>query len=467
MYASFLESRTEAARELVRRLSGRYEYVSLLGKLVTGKSIAVTTFQTHMSDTREKQCGFVVKLFTGKVYSEYSFDDITPETIDALEQKIIGNAAINPTLLERVCDLSAMADEPLKKDFRRPLEGREFSTEECLERLGEIKNAMASVSDKVIQASASLSQYETSALFLTKNRELTQNYTWVGVSCMAVARSEKGMQNYYTPFASDSYEQSFAAALEGCRRVAQTAVDLLDATAIEPGYYEIITEPSITGLIAHEAFGHGVEMDMFVKNRAKSVHYLNKPVASPLVEMHDGAAACLSAGSYFFDDDGVLAHDTLIIKDGILQTGISDAVSALQLGTDPTGNGRRESTRRKAYTRMTNTFFAPRADKVEDMIASVKHGYLLAQTSNGMEDPKNWNIQCVCMYGREIKDGKFTGKLVAPVVMSGYVPDLLMSITMVSDSSTVIGSGHCGKGYKETVAVADGGPYLKGRCKLG
>jgi TldD protein len=208
-------------------------------------------------------------------------------------------------------------------------------------------------------------------------------------------------------------------------------------------------------------------MDMFVKNRAKSREYLGKPVASPLVEMHDGAAATYSCASYFFDDDGVLAHDTLIIKDGILQTGISDAVSAMQLGTEPTGNGRRESTKRKAYTRMTNTFFVPRDSSVEEMIASVKHGYMLSETDNGMEDPKNWNIQCVCSYGRETKDGKFTGRIVAPVVMSGYVPDLLMSISMVSKDFEVIGAGHCGKGYKEFVKTADGGPYLKTKARLG
>jgi len=115
---------------------------------------------------------------------------------------------------------------------------------------------------------------------------------------------------------------------------------------------------------------------------------------------------------------------------------------------------------------MTNTFFMPGKDKIEDMIKSVKHGYMLFETDNGMEDPKNWNIQCVCSYGREIKNGKFTGKIVAPVVMSGYVPDLLKSICMVSDECVITGSGHCGKGYKEWVCVSDGGPHLKARCKL-
>ena len=151
---------------------------------------------------------------------------------------------------------------------------------------------------------------------------------------------------------------------------------------------------------------------------------------------------------------------------GILQTGISDCLSAMELNTEPTGNGRRESYKRKVYTRMTNTFFEKGDSNLETMIKSVKHGYYLCQTNNGMEDPKNWQIQCTASYGLEIKDGKFTGEIVAPVVISGYVVDLLSSISMVSNERKVIGAGMCGKGHKEWVFVSDGGPCLKAEAKL-
>ena len=118
----------------------------------------------------------------------------------------------------------------------------------------------------------------------------------------------------------------------------------------------------------------------------------------------------------------------------------------MSLGTVPTGNGRRESYKRKAYTRMTNTYFEPGKDKLEDMIASIKYGFLLEDASSGMEDPKNWGIQLMVNVAREIKDGKFTGKVFSPIVMSGYVPDLLKSITMMSDEIKLGGSGFCGKG---------------------
>lgn len=244
------------------------------------------------------------------------------------------------------------------------------------------------------------------------------------------------------------------------------AAHLVKAEPIKPGVYDVITDSSITGLIAHEAFGHGVEMDQFVKDRALAKEYVGKYVASPISNMRDGAAAVVSAASYFFDDDGVLAGDTQIIKDGVLVSGICDLVSACQLGVKPTGNGRRESFKRKAYTRMTNTFFEGRNDKLEDMIKSVKHGYMLFETNNGMEDPKNWQIQCTAEYGIEIIDGKLTENYVSPVVMSGSVPELLKSITMISGGEEIIGAGTCGKGYKELVRVTAGGPALKVKVKL-
>lgn len=244
------------------------------------------------------------------------------------------------------------------------------------------------------------------------------------------------------------------------------AEKLAKAKPIKPGVYDVITDSSISGLIAHEAFGHGVEMDQFVKDRALAKEYVGKYVASPVTNMRDGAAAVVSAASFFFDDEGVLAGDTRIIKDGVLVAGMCDNVSASQLGVLPTGNGRRESYKRKAYTRMTNTFFEPGKDKLEDMIASVKRGYMLFETNNGMEDPKNWQIQCTAEYGIEIIDGKLTDNYVSPVVISGSVPELLKSITMVSDGKKIIGAGMCGKGYKEWVRVTDGGPALKVRAKL-
>jgi TldD protein len=183
--------------------------------------------------------------------------------------------------------------------------------------------------------------------------------------------------------------------------------------------------------------------------------------------MKDGALSAREVGTYLFDDEGTLGSDTTVIKDSILESGISDVLSALKLGTKLTGNGRRESFERKAYARMTNTFFVPGNETLEQMIQSINKGYLLEGFESGMEDPKNWGIQCMLSRGREIIDGKFTGKIIAPVLLTGYVPDLLRSISMVSDGLELSGGGACGKGHKEWVKTSTGGTYIKAVGRLG
>lgn len=208
-------------------------------------------------------------------------------------------------------------------------------------------------------------------------------------------------------------------------------------------------------------------MDMFVKGRAKGAEYIGHQVASEKTTMHEGAAAAKHMSSYLFDDEGTLGTDTVVIDKGILKTGISDLLSAMKLGTVPTGNGKRESFERKAYARMTNTFFAAGTDKYEDMLASIKYGYQIEGMYSGMEDPKGWGIQCIALLGREIRDGRFTGKLISPVLMTGFVPDVLKSISMVSDKIHLDGAGYCGKGHKEFVKTSNGGPFIKAKVRLG
>jgi len=253
---------------------------------------------------------------------------------------------------------------------------------------------------------------------------------------------------------------------ELAEKAARQSVELLSAEKVQPGEYDIICDPEFTGLLAHEAFGHGTEMDMFVKDRAKGREYMNRRVGSDMLMMHDGATAAREVSSYLFDDEGNPGSDTLIIDHGILKSGMCDELSSLQLGVAPTGNGKRESYKRKAYTRMTNTFFDEGDDDLEAMIASIEHGYLLEGLSSGMEDPKNWGCQCVAAKGREIRDGRLTGRLISPVYLTGYVPELLESISMISPGLELCGCGYCGKGWKERVKTSTGGSYIKMRGRL-
>ncbi len=465
-FSEFLNSRRADAKLLVSELKKQLDYVSVLGADIKTRSVRVDKNTSSIGPGRDTECGFVVKMSNGKVFFEYSLDDISGD-IAALAGKIIGAFRVNEALQDNVIGNVCLSDEPLVQSFSREDDLDAYTENQlldfCKERCGELLGK----SECVLNAMVAVSTLEVSKLFVSANRELDQHYVWINGMMVVVYRENGKVVQSFETSTSHLIGDVVAEMPTLADKLMRKAHMLTTAKPITPGVYDVITDPSITGLIAHEAFGHGVEMDQFVKERALAKDFVGKYVASPICNMRDGAAATLSAASYFFDDDGVLAGDTQIIKDGILVTGISDLASATQLGLPPTGNGRRESTRRKAYSRMTNTFFEKGTDKLEDMIASIDHGYMLFETNNGMEDPKNWAIQCVAEYGIEIVDGKLTDNWVSPVVMSGYVPDLLKSISMVSDDFKVVGAGMCGKGYKEWVRVSDGGPALKVKVKLG
>ena len=463
-FSVYLDGKRQDCRELVQALGKRFEYVSVLGTDVRATVIRADMKSSMVQDGRG-ECGFVVKMHDGHSFFEYSLDDVSGDK-EALAEKIISAVEIDPTLAGRMIETAVLKDEPMKRDFVRESDFADYSDETLLNICHELSQELLEKDEHVLNAIGMIQPYVVSKLFVTKNRELSQHYSWANGYLLVVYGGEKMVQARHVE-GSDKLKEIIENLKNKTGDVIELARHLTKAQPIQPGVYDVITDSSITGLIAHEAFGHGVEMDQFVKDRAMAKHCMGQYVASPITNMHDGAAAAHSVASYFFDDDGVLAHDTQIIKDGILVAGLSDLASATQLSTEPTGNGRRDSYKRKAYSRMTNTFFEPGKDKLEDMIASVKHGYMLFETNNGMEDPKNWQIQCTAEYGIEIVDGQLTDHYVSPVVMSGSVPELLKSITMISDNFKVIGSGMCGKGYKEWVRVSDGGPNLKVRVKLG
>lgn len=463
-FSSFLDGKRGACRALVAELRRNFAYVSILGT-----DVRATVFQTNRRSSAirdgEGECGFVVRMHNGRAFFEYSLDDITGDPA-ALAEHIRTAVTADPVLDGRMIACPVPEDLPLKQDFVRESDFSDYTDGEVLTFCTGLRDEILKRDERFLNAVVMVQPFTVSKLFVTEHRELSQHYGWVNGYLMVICRDGRMVQARESAYSNRMADlmQTMPGLVD---RLADKALCLTHATPIEPGVYDVITDSSITGLIAHEAFGHGVEMDQFVKDRALAKHCVGQYVASPIANMRDGAAATLSAASYFFDDDGVLAQDTQIIRDGILVAGLSDLASAAELGCAPSGNSRRQSYRRKAYARMTNTFFDRGTDKLEDMIASVRHGYMLFETNNGMEDPKNWQIQCTAEYGIEIVDGKLTDHYVSPVVMSGFVPDLLKSISMVSDGFEVIGAGHCGKGYKEWVRVSDGGPNLKVRVKLG
>lgn len=460
-------------KQLIEELSKHFSYVSLLGVDTRGKDFRVEKSGARVEDSAWNERGFVIRVHNGVNYCEYSFNELEENQILSQAEKIKNIFLSQLSALKEssipVNSYQLIEEEELSKSFYAEIseKAQGIGIEEKLNRLQAIKDKALKQYEALVDFRTGYSEVHISKLFLSPKKDLAQSYIWSEGHLVPIVRKDditKYCHRGFSGLKSVELLDEMEAAID---KVVEEAMSLLTASTIEPGEYEVICTPDVAGLIAHEAFGHGVEMDMFVKERALAVNYIDKRVASDLVVMHDGAASAKDVSSYLFDDEGTLAKDTVIIQNGILKRGISDLLSALMLGTEPTGNGKRQSFERKAYTRMTNTFFATGEHSLEEMIASVKFGYLLDIAMSGMEDPKNWGIQCMLMKGLEIKDGKLTGNIVSPVIMTGYVPDLLKSISMISGDFSLSGTGACGKGYKELVKVSAGGPYIKAKARLG
>ena len=470
-FSTYLSQSKPLLQKLIQMLSAKYTYVSILACDSVGKFIEVSEKEQKIIDHPLQERGFVVRVYNGKYYSEYSFNHLEAGNIKDIFNQIVEQLdvkdAIDKSIYLKETNYPLIQEQAMKESFSKLNKDKKYTLQELIHFCKKMVDHTFEESEYVIHSSCRIEYLTISKMFLSSKKELEQVYFWAnGRLSVILNRNDITKTNFKS--ASDV---TITGVLKELDKKAHGLIKdgraLLDSEKPSAGEYDIITTPDITGIIAHEAFGHGVEMDMFVKNRAKAQQYLGKRVASEIINMHDGAIPFENSSSYFFDDEGILAQDTLIIKNGILQTGIADTLSALKLNITPTGNGKRESYKRKAYTRMTTTYFERGKSNLDDMIATIKKGILVSNAYSGMEDPKNWGMQAIALIGKEIVDGKVTSKVFSPIYMSGNVLDILQSASLTSHDFELFGSGYCCKGYKEKVKTVDGGPYLKVKVNIG
>lgn len=333
--------------------------------------------------------------------------------------------------------------------------------------------------DKRIVAPRAVYAYEREyRLFCNRSRQLSSDVSNVGLYLVPIASDGKKQVMNFKGSVAPGHEATHVTD-EAIREAADLSVQYLSADKIPAGEYRVILDPDITGTLAHESFGHGCEMDALMRGAARAALYVGKRVGSDLVNIVDFGGLPGRHGSIFFSDDGVLAEEpAVLVKDGILQpTLMTDLYSYLHMrdrlpGLKLSANGRLETYDHPIYARMTNTYFLPLPrDKGgmtrDELIADSGDAILIEQLTSGMEDPLGWGVQLQALRGREIKAGKLTGKLYYQVGLTGYVPDVLASIDGLTTELVVSSGGYCGKGHKEIVRTATGGPYVRCRMKLG
>ncbi|MEW6328251.1 MAG: TldD/PmbA family protein [Thermodesulfobacteriota bacterium] len=450
--------------DLVFDMEKKVPYASALAMETEGEKVTVETHEQR-ADSLHPRRGVVFTVFTGRHFMEAATDDLRPEMLKKTAQDLVKKAEDLIRYDGPVIDPGEMTD----KEFyiQRGIKNEDIPLLQKMDLCRVYKDRLEHSDKRVISALYQYLFVRTRELFVNRHKNLYQDLKRTQAVAFVVMRDGERTAELHCGHAYQGGYEHASLPDDKLDKLIGDCGRILYAERLPPGYYDCIFSPAFAGMFAHEAFGHGMETDMFLKNRARGAEYIGKEVASPLVNMFDSPALPGQAASFFFDHEGQLAGETRIIENGILKSGLTDLNSALRLGLRRTANGRREAFTNKVYARMTNTYFGPGTHSLEEMLRDIPSGYLLDHPSNGMEDPKGWGIQLEGYYAGEIRDGRLTGKVYSPVIVTGYVPELLKSITMVGDKMEIGGLGMCGKGHKEWVKVTDGGPYLRLKARLG
>ena len=224
------------------------------------------------------------------------------------------------------------------------------------------------------------------------------------------------------------------------------ALKLFDAIQPPAGEMPVVLGPGITGILLHEAIGHGMEADFNRKKISTFSTMLGKKVAEPFVTIIDDGTNMNLAGSLNVDDEGNPGKKTVLVENGILTSYLHDKISAKYYGVEPTGNGRRQDFQNYPVPRMRNTYMLGGDATPEEVIRQAGNGIFVEDVSNGQVKIGEGDFAFYVSQGRMIENGKLTSPI-KDVNIMGNGPKMLANITMAANDleMSLGGAGQCGK----------------------
>ena len=239
------------------------------------------------------------------------------------------------------------------------------------------------------------------------------------------------------------------------KKVAKRAVDQLKAKPPKGGTFPAVLGPSVVGVFVHEAFGHLAEADLTLSGSVLSGK-LGKKIASEVVTFYDDGTINGAFGSFKYDDEGVPAQKTLLVKDGVVVGLMHSRETAQKFDVKPTGNARAEDFRVEPIIRMRNTFMEPKGHSFEELVEDIKFGYYF-KSFRGGQASLDGTFQVGIQEAYEIVDGEVNAP-VRNASISGNTLATLLKVD-VAGKDFELSPGRCGKG--QTAFVCDGGPYIR------
>ena len=322
-------------------------------------------------------------------------------------------------------------------------------------------------------AEGSLGFHKIDKLFLsTEGADIEQTIFESGGGIAATALSNGDIQRRSYPNSWGDYMCRGFEFIEEMRlpdyaeQTAEEAAALLKAPDCPTGEMDIIIGGSQLALQIHESCGHPTEIDRVFGTEASfaGTSFLtvekmgNFTYGSPQVSIYQDATAEGGLGTFGYDDEGVPAQRTPVVKDGLFVGYLTSRETASKLKQRSNACMRADSWSRIPLIRMTNINLEPGEWEYEDLIKDTKDGLLIDSNKSWSIDDKRLNFQFGTQVAWRIKDGKLAG-MVKNAVYTGITPEFWGSCDAVCSSKHwhIWGIPNCGKGEPMQVAhVAHG-----------
>jgi TldD protein len=291
-----------------------------------------------------------------------------------------------------------------------------------------------------------------------------------GIKATAVAEGEVQVRSYPNSFARDQACQGWELILAhdfagNAARIAAEAVALLAADQCPSGMTTVILDSSQTALQIHESCGHPIELDRVFGTEASfaGTSFLTPDklghfrYGSDIVNLVADATIPGGLGTFGWDDEGIPAQRTQIVKEGIFVGYLTSRETSQWLDGD---GGRRSNAAARAsgwnripIVRMTNVGLEPGTWTLADMIADTDDGIFMQTNRSWSIDNLRLNFQFGTEIAWEIKGGKL-GRLLKNPTYTGSTPQFWRSVDAIgnADELVVWGTPNCGKGEPTQVA---------------
>ena len=244
-----------------------------------------------------------------------------------------------------------------------------------------------------------------------------------------------------------------------CKEAVDRTMILFDARRPPAGELPVVLAAGASGILLHEAVGHGMEADFNRKGTSIYATMIDQEVAPKNVTIVDSANHPHERGALNVDDEGNPTERTVLVEEGVMRTYLHDRISATHYGVAPTGSGRRESFRHVPMPRMRCTYMENGPHTKDEIIESVKFGIVAETFRNGQVQIGAGDYTFYIRNGWLIEDGKITAPIKDCNII-GNGPESLRDITRVADDMRLdTGGWTCGKDG-QSVPVSQGMPTV-------